>query len=258
MEDELPDDKLSIETPELIPLEFPLAGIGSRFLALAFDTLLQTGVGLAVLILMAVAAWTGVFARFPASGVWAAALIVLLAFLVQFGYFAFFEAIWNGQTPGKRRQHLRVIKDSGRPITTYDAAARNLLRLVDSLPGFYAVGILSTLLSSKNKRLGDYVAGTVVVHEKPLEHQMQAGLKYAEEGSGSRYDVSRLSPEEFHLIEAYLLRRTQLAVEVRAQLTGQIIQRLAAKLEISPDDQRRPEPLLERLATEYRNRTRFR
>jgi hypothetical protein len=67
-----------------------------------------------------------------------------------------------------------------------------------------------------------------------------------------------LAPEEFQLIEAYLMRRTQLAPDVRARLTGQIVERIAAKLEISPDDRRRPEPLLEKLSTEYRNRARFR
>ncbi len=253
----MPDDKLTIETPEQIPLEFPLAGIGSRFLALAFDTLLQLLGGLLLGIFAIVIFSVSSFLS-PASSVWVAALLVLLFFLLQFGYFAFFEALWNGQTPGKRRQHLRVIKDSGRPITPYDAVTRNLLRIVDSLPGFYAPGIISVLLSSKNKRLGDYVAGTVVVHEKPIAEPVRVTQRYSEEGARSGYDATRISPEEFQLIEAYLLRRTQLAPEVRAQLTLQIVERIAGKLELSPEDQRRPEPLLEKLVTEYRNRARFR
>ncbi len=249
------DNQLTIETPEQTRLEFPLAGIGSRFLALGLDTLIQLAATL-VLSLAGVLIFSGMV-RSPAGGLWALAVFVLFLFLLQFGYFAFFEAVWNGQTPGKRRQHLRVMKASGQPLTSFDAVTRNLLRLVDSLPGFYAVGIVSALLSSKNQRLGDYVAGTVVVHERPLEERAEVRLSYAEGGGAPRYDVSRLAPEEFQLIEAYLMRRAQLSPEVRFKITRQIVERIAGRLEIPPDDQRRPEPLLERLCAEYRNRARF-
>ena len=251
-------DKLSIETPEQIRLEFPLAGIGSRFLALAFDSLLQFLAAIALFVLAVVVGMAVDVEAERAGGVWVAAVLLLLLFLLQFGYYTFFEAIWQGQTPGKRYQYLRVIKDTGQPITVYDAVARNLLRIVDSLPGFYAVGIVSVLLSSQNKRLGDYVGGTVVVHEKPLEGHVPDSFRYAEPGPASGYEVRRLSPQEFQLLEAYLVRRSQLTPEVRGQMARQIIQQLAPTLEISPDDQRHPEPLLERLATEYRNLARFR
>ena len=258
MEKSVSDDKLTIETPEQIPLEFPLAGIGSRFLALALDSLIQFVITLAVGV-VAMVAFFGAFARFSSSSLWILAILVLLVFVIQFGYFAFFEAMWGGQTPGKRSQRLRVIKDSGQPITTYDAIGRNLLRTVDSLPGFYGIGIISVMLSSKHQRLGDYVAGTVVVHEKPLAEtgQVGIGLKLAEAGPGSGYQSSRLSTEEFQLIEAYLLRRSQLAYDVRSQLMRQIVQRIAAKLELSAEDQQQPEPVLEKLVTEYRNQPRF-
>ncbi len=248
----MPEDKLTIETPEQIPLEFPLAGLGSRFLALAHDTLIQFLVVLVFgLVFVAFVVTSG-------ESLWMTAVFLLVVFLLQFGYFAFFEALWNGQTPGKRRVQLRVIKDSGQPLTAYDAVARNLLRIVDSLPGFYGVGIVSVLLSSKNKRLGDHVAGTVVVHEKPVGELSQVTPRYSGEAMSSGYDVARLSPEEFQLIEAYLLRRNQLSADVRARLTQQIVQRISPKLGISPEDQRRSEPLLEKLAVEYRNLARFR
>jgi uncharacterized RDD family membrane protein YckC len=249
-------DQLTIETPEQIPLEFPLAGIGSRFLALALDTLIQifAGVALGCLALVVVAgpSWR---AR---GGVWALAVFVLLAFLVQFGYFALFEAIWNGQTPGKRWTHLRVIQDSGRPISVYEAVARNLLRIVDSLPMLYGLGILSALLSSRSKRLGDYVAGTVVVHEKPTGVGAGSSWDLAASAVASRYDVARISPEEFQLIERFLLRRNQLVASVRIETARRITQRLADRLGFSPDDQRNPEALLEALATAYREGARFR
>jgi uncharacterized RDD family membrane protein YckC len=255
MVEETSPDKLTIETPEQIPLEFPLAGIGSRFLALAVDTLIQAGVGL-VLFVAALFIFAGLKLFSSRAGVWLSALGVLAVFLLQSGYFIFFEALWNGQTPGKRHLHLRVIKDSGRPITVYDAFARNLLRIVDSLPGLYAVGIVSMLLSSQNKRLGDYVAGTVVVHERPLEQQAEVGWTAAGREFGS--DVLQISPQEFQLIEAFLLRRAQLAEDVRERMAHEIITRLAPKLQIPAEEALRPEPLLEALATEYRNRARYR
>ncbi len=248
-------DNLLIDTPEQIPLEFPLAGIGSRFLALALDTLIQSAAGLT---LVAVAlAIVGRTRRVPAHGAWALAILVLLWFLLHFGYFAIFESVWNGQTPGKRSTHLRVIQDSGRPITVYEAVARNLLRIVDSLPGLYGVAIISALLSAKSKRLGDYVAGTVVVHEKPAVLETAVRWDLAASPAGSRYDVSRLTPQEFQLIEAFLLRRNQLGVEVRADTARKIIQRISPRFEFSADDLKNLEALLETLAGAYRARARY-
>src|SRR5579863_1107860 len=163
-------DHLIIETPEQIPLDFLLAGIGSRFLALAVDSIIQ-GVAVVALGILTLVVAGGTGAARAGGVTWVMAALFLAFFLVQFGYFALFEAIWNGQTPGKRYWHLRVIKDDGRPLSTFDALGRNLLRIVDSLPGIYAVGIVTALISSKNKRLGDYVSGTVVVHERPLAQQ---------------------------------------------------------------------------------------
>jgi uncharacterized RDD family membrane protein YckC len=275
-------DHLTIETPEQVPLEFLLAGIGSRFLALTLDIAIQALAGALLLIAGTVIAGAELG---PQGETWIGAALVLTLFLIQIGYFAFFEVIWNGQTPGKRYMHLRVIQDSGRPITAYAAISRNLLRIVDSLPGIYAVAIVSALLSAKSKRLGDYVAGTVVVHERPLARQSDvrwdskperreprrtAGSvlnlsptppppeESPQEEKPSGYDVSRLAPEEFQLMEAFLLRRRQLAADVRANMARQIAERVSAKLEISEDDRRAPERLLEALAAEYRNRARFR
>ena len=248
-------DHLIVETPEQIPLEFPLAGIGSRFLALALDTFFQViaGVTLAFIAIVIASSGSGVLPK----KAWLWAILILLAFLLQFGYFAFFEAVWNGQTPGKRLARLRVIHESGRPITAYEAVARNLLRIVDSLPGLYGVGIISALLSNKSKRLGDYVAGTVVVHEKPAV--LETGVKWdAAPATGiSRYDVARLTTAEFQLIEAFLLRRSQLAPETRVETARHIVQRIAGRLELTQEDARKTEPLLEALARSFRARARF-
>ena len=99
------------------------------------------------------------------------ALTVLPVFAAQWGYFAIFEILWKGQTPGKRQAGIRVINETGREASVYEAVARNLLRAVDALPGPYAVGAIVMFLSPQSKRIGDYVAGTVVIHDRKLEDE---------------------------------------------------------------------------------------
>jgi len=228
-------DKLTIDTPEQTPLEFPLAGIGSRFLALALDTLIQFAA--TFLLVLAGGLMSASLQKIWRGGwTWPLAGLVLVLFWIFYGYFALFEALWNGQTPGKRITRLRVIQESGRPITVYQAVARNLLRVVDQLPSFYAVGILSALVSRQNKRLGDYVAGTVVVHEKPLA-EVRPSWDAPERSAVAppSLGTSPLSDEELQLVEAFLQRRTYLPAEVRAAMARQIAERLAQRLAISPE-----------------------
>jgi uncharacterized RDD family membrane protein YckC len=244
-------DKLTIETPEQTSLEFPLAGIGSRFLALALDTLIQSTAGV-LLVLLALVSFSGMREIWRGGLTWLAALLWLVAFCLYFGYFAAFEALWNGRTPGKRITRLRVIQESGRPITVYQAIARNLLRIVDQLPGFYAVGILTALLNRQNKRLGDYVAGTVVVHEKPFE-EVQAAWSVPERAPAARYNAARLGAEELQLIETFLQRRVHLSAEVRSQMARQIAERLGQRLDVPPEQRPSAEAFLEALAQERRS-----
>jgi uncharacterized RDD family membrane protein YckC len=131
-------DKLTIETPEQTALDFHVAGIGRRFIALALDTLVQTAVGLIVGIAGAFGV-AGLSKYWPTSEMWGVALLILFSFLLYFGYFAPFEVLWNGQTPGKRWTKIRVIKDSDRPLTPAESIGRNLMRIVDWMPTMYAV-----------------------------------------------------------------------------------------------------------------------
>lgn len=250
-------DKLTIETPEQTSLEYPLAGVGSRFLAVALDTLIQWGAGLVLFTVFIIVLPLGKFWEGTIN--WAVAVLILGMFLLMFGYFAIFEAIWNGQTPGKRLTRLRVIQDSGRPITVYQAILRNLLRIADYLPGMYLAGIISILVSKQNKRLGDFVAGTVVVHEKPFEQsQMTWETPQAETTSASQFNVSRLTTEELRLIESFLQRRDYLSAEVRGTLARQIAARIAEKLALAPEERPAPEAFLEEIARERRGMAGYR
>src|SRR5690606_7330784 len=96
---------------------------------------------------------------------WAPALLLLGILVLFYGYFLLFEALDHGRTPGKRLVGLRVISDDGRPMAVQQAVVRNLVRVVDSLPGGYGIGIVAALLSPRAQRLGDMAAGTVVVRE---------------------------------------------------------------------------------------------
>jgi uncharacterized RDD family membrane protein YckC len=249
-------DKLTIETPEQTLLEFPLAGIGSRFLAIALDTLLQAA---AYVVLGLMAALLSTEGFLPTLGrQWGVAIIIFLGFIVQFGYYTTFEAMWNGQTPGKRWTHLRVILDSGRPIGAYDAILRNLLRIVDLLPTLYGVGIVTILLSRENKRVGDYAAGTVVIHEKPLQ------------GVGSIWSVATtpataapqiptvsMSVDELRLVETFFERRASLDPDVRRSMARQIAQRLGERMNVPGEMRPDPEQFLETLAEQRRSAARF-
>ena len=246
-------EKLIIETPEQTSIEFPLAGIGSRFLAILIDSLIQ-GAVIVVLALILVAVGVTLrgagFGGSSAAGVWALAILIFVYFLLMYGYFILFESIWNGQTPGKRATHIRVIKDSGQPITAIDSVARNLLRLVDQLPLAYGIGVMSAWISPQSKRLGDYVAGTVVVHEKPFE--IVAPLWNAPaQAATHQYGANRLTPEEIALVEAFLSRRNALDAGVRYDAAAGIVRRIESKLTMPPE---RPsaEKLLEELSHERR------
>jgi uncharacterized RDD family membrane protein YckC len=242
-------EKLTIDTPEQIALEYPLASAGSRFLALGLDTLLQA----AGFVLLALAALVAVDlgAMFAATlATWSFAVLLLVAFLIYYGYFAFFEALWNGQTPGKRVVGIRVITASGRPLAPMDAILRNLLRIVDQLPGIYAVGVLSIFFTARNQRLGDLAAGTVVVHERaielPVTPEWQAGSR--------RHRAARLSAEEIALVETFLHRRHALDPYLRLTTARKIVERVGRRLELPAGSAIDEERLLEELVAEYRSR----
>jgi uncharacterized RDD family membrane protein YckC len=247
-------DQLTIETPEQTALEFPVAGIGSRFLAVALDTLIQASA--ATLCLILVGFLLPRFLPRHRGGVWLAAMLIMIAFLLEFVYYALFEALWNGQTPGKRLTNLRVIKDSGRPISAFEAILRNLLRIVDSLPGIYAVGIVCAVFSRQSKRLGDWVAGTVVVHEKPLEGYRPVWETAAKAGAVP-YDARKLSVEELRLVESFLDRRSSLESVVRRDMAQQIANRLGQQLNIPAESRPDAEKFLETLAELRRSAARY-
>jgi uncharacterized RDD family membrane protein YckC len=153
-------DDLVISTPERVAFQYEIAGIGSRFLAQIIDSLVIAVILIAITILAA--ALGGVFS----SGELALLIEVILGFALLAGYFLISEAAWNGQTLGKRSARLRVVGDHGEPLTLAQAAVRNLVRIVDFLPFFYGIGMLTLFINGRGKRLGDFAAGTLVVRDR--------------------------------------------------------------------------------------------
>ena len=241
-------EKLNIDTPEQVALEFSLATVGSRFLAVAIDTIIQIACAIVLLLVVALGIWAtgslGLTAR-P----WVLAVLVIGGFVIYYGYFAVFETVWNGQTPGKRLIGLRVIHASGRPINAWEAILRNVVRLVDQMPAIYAIGIVSVFVTARSQRLGDLAAGTVVVHERLAEalDDVAPQRRVARSAHGAR----RLAPEEISVIELFFSRRGQLDGYVRMRTAHQIARRVRERLEINAqlDD----EQLLEDVVAEYRS-----
>lgn len=231
---------LDVETPELVVFSYTLAGTGSRAAAALADYLI-CAVGLVVMAL-AIGVF-GSFSRFTAwheiTGAWVLAAIVLAQFAVLWGYYVLFEALADGQTPGKRWQHLRVVRDGGYSITFGASAVRNLVRLVDMQPAFlYAVGLLGTVVSKHGKRLGDMAAGTLVVREESAAPARAAAVAAADASATAapRSPVpaqTLLTDAEFAVLDLFVHRNRDLDAARRAEMARQLTVRFAAAIERS-------------------------
>jgi len=158
---------LEVETPEHVMLDLEVAGVGSRLLAAVLDTVILTGIGAAAALLVAFLTSYGVLPGSGAGFTWLAALLVGAGFALWNGYFILFEGLRAGQTPGKRFVGIRVVQDTGHAVTMGSAVIRNLLRIADALPPPYLLGLGLIAFHPRGKRLGDLVAGTVVVRDRP-------------------------------------------------------------------------------------------
>lgn len=161
----LTDHDLVVATPENVSFGYALAGLGSRFMAALVDSLLIVLLQVLVLGLTVALAFRDLSASSELLG-WTSLVLGLVGFVLLWGYYIFFELLWNGQTPGKRWVGLRVLRPNGQPITIVEVLIRNLVRLVDFLPAAYGAGIVCMFIDARARRLGDLAAGTMVVWER--------------------------------------------------------------------------------------------
>ena len=222
-------NRVTLQTPESVELEFTLAGIGNRAYALLIDYLalglIQIGclIAWALLSIQLANVIEDLVGNSARLQLWFFAILLLITFFIYVGYFVFFEAIWQGQTPGKRYVKIRVIRDDGRPVGLQQSTLRALLRPVDDI---FFLGVFLIALGKREKRLGDFVAGTLVIQEEqpvasatfPLSDQAQTLADQLQ----LEADLSRLLPEDFAVIREYLQRRQAMTSEAKTELSRQL------------------------------------
>lgn len=264
------DEVLIIETPERVPLHFALASIGNRFIACAIDHAIQIGALLALVVLFSIiASFADLGDRITSAPKWVIALLIILIFLLMSGYFAFFEWVWQGQTPGKRWMKLRVIREDGRPISFFEATVRNLLRDFDIMPlPFYSIGLITVFLTNRDQRVGDLVAGTLVVRERAAEAPVFAEV-FASPVSDPAMrrsfpsldfvaDVNQLTEQEVSVVESFLRRRWDLKDYPRQWMAWRVAMPILFKLRPQYDlASFTYEGFLEELLHRYREKHRF-
>jgi len=222
---------MSIATPEGVDVQLALAGVGSRFIATAIDQAIQLAIVVAA---MGGLALTGV------GGELGLAVFVATVFIVQFTYDVAFETLASGRTPGKRWTGLRVLRVTGAPVGFVTSAVRNLLRLVDALPGMYGVGIVAVLASPRNQRLGDMAAGTLVVRERRggrSDGQQAVDATRSWTAPPPTWDVSAITADELATVRRFLERRAALNPDARHRLADELAVRLRPKVVGPPEDQ---------------------
>lgn len=234
--------EVTIVTPENVTITYELAGLGSRALAYLVDLMLQM-LSMLVLLLVGTLVMRQIDRLSDGSAVagivqdFGAAIGIIAAFLIFFGYFIYFEWTGNGQTPGKRRLGLRVVREEGAPVDFASAALRNLVRIFEMAMGFYLSSLLFILFSPKYKRLGDYAAGTMVVKDRRSSSIPEAALAPTERPSHAEArlvrDVDALTADELAAVRRFVERRHQLEPQVQEDIARQICEPLMAKMGIT-------------------------
>ena len=247
------EQTVDVETPELVVLTYSIAGVGSRVLAGVTDLLICA----ALLVVVAIAIFMlggGLSLIGDRGASWGAAALVLAQFIILWGYYVLFEGLMDGQTPGKRMHRLRVVRDGGYSVTFGVSAVRNLVRMLDMQPGvFYLVGMASLFFTKRGRRLGDLVAGTIVVREDVRRVAEPTRSKPAPEQGATALQTA-LTEDEYILLGRFVERWSTLDPLRRAALASQLAERFSRVL---PDDRRPPAPrLLELHARELSARTR--
>ena len=241
----------TIVTPEAVVLEFETAGVGSRMVARAIDAALQAVVFLAL-------ALGGVAIAAVAGSVGLAGVFVAI-FVVLFGYPVALETLWRGRTPGKAALGLRVVTVEGSPIRFRHAAIRAFLGLVDVYLLSGAIGIVTMLLNRRSQRLGDIIAGTLVVRERTgaaMPTAVVFAVPVGYESYAASLDVSGVSVAEYGTVRAFLLRAASLDPARRYELARQLATPLLSRLRSVPPSWVGPEAVLACVAAVYQRRSR--
>jgi len=228
--------QVEVETPEQVVFSYSIAGVGSRAAAALIDYLicLMPGALLAIIFMPLLERGSDGLPR-SEFAVWLYAFLLLGQFAALWGYYVLFEGLADGQTPGKRYMRLRVVQDGGYSVSFAASAVRNLARIIDMQPFFfYVVGITSVAISRSGKRLGDILAGTMVVEERTA-HLVATAPVAAEPESGGLAPVAQLTEDEYALLDRFIARRDSLEPARRQILADQLAQRFSTRLDGAVD-----------------------
>jgi uncharacterized RDD family membrane protein YckC len=251
-------------SPEGVRLDLPIAGPGLRILAYAIDLGLMVVLLAVLLIALIVILPAGNFidhffhtffhqvaraAREAARNAKAGrpnpasfglvegliiAFFLLAHFAIEFGYFIVWEMLANGRSLGKYIIGLRVVRRDGMPIDLRASIVRNLMRIVDMLPEYYVVGLISIVLSPSAERLGDHVAGTIVIRlDRPQPAPEIAPRDGVPAPVLTRQQIARIGPRELQLIRATIRRADSLSEERRIALLAEVAETMRSRLELS-------------------------
>ncbi len=216
----------SIETPEHVALDYEVAGLGSRALAAIIDT--------TIVVLFQIALWIVAMEFVGAyESPIASALLLVISSASILAYFALLEGLRGGQTPGKRWMGIRVVRDTGHPVTLGAALVRNLLRAADFLPPPYLLGGIFVALHPRAQRLGDMVAGTLVVRDNPEQAPVRTTTSAA---ASPVLAAPILSDDEYELLDRFVQRGTELNDDVRRRVATGLTARLAERHPTRPAD----------------------
>lgn len=247
------DSHVNVEGVENVKLQLKLAGMGSRMLAFMLDLLIQIVIMMAAyLTYFAIAVPIGfldIYFEVYLFDYLIAPSFFIIIFIVIWGYFIIFELTWKGQTPGKKCLGIKVVQDNGSPINFISSFLRNILRIADAfpfIPAPYAAGLISIFVSANEKRLGDMVAGTVVVKvpsdgRPAVIHEIlpeREGISDA--GSLLAKKIHKLTANDIDLLRDFIERRVTLGQERSAVLGRQLAGAMAVRMGLStPEDPER-------------------
>ena len=244
------DDRIGVITPEAVEFTFDLSGLASRVIALIIDLLIQ----FILFIILMIVAMNYIFYNVSSEHV--GTIIILVGiFIIHWGYFMFFELVWNGRSPGKKAMGCRVIRDGGLPVNFTSSLIRNFLRPIDYMLSALMIGFFIVFASPTYKRLGDLAAGTIVITERRLTLiQLLADKKVGTFrptqpplGLFTRSDISVLSTDQLHTIRRFLERRFDLPPDRRIRFGLNLFEKVTGLMPAAKGHGIREEQVLEEI-----------
>jgi uncharacterized RDD family membrane protein YckC len=217
----------TVATPERVALQLPVAGVGYRSIAYLIDICLLFAVWLVLYFVYSLLGPSAIEVYLDLA-TWAKTVAIIGVFAAQWLFWTVSEVFWNGQTPGKRLVGIRVVRLDGRAVGPLESAVRNLLRAIDFLPFGYALGLTAMFIDGRHRRLGDLLAGTLLVRDERIDLSKYAVAALPVLPASAR--GAPLPPEEVELVAGFLSRAPSLVPSARARIAFKMVERYAQGL----------------------------